>query len=398
MKRALVLALVLVLVSCKKTEADEWVSVRRGDLELGVACTGKLVAVDSDLLGPPHIAEKWEFKIAMLAPEGATVKKGEPVVAFDTTDLKEKRDQKANERDTAVKEIEKAVATAALARRDEELKISEAEAAVRKAKLKLDRPEDLTASNELAIAKLDLELAEAELVHERAKATASRRRDEVAVARLQERKNRAEARVRETDADVDRLTVLAPRDATVIYRADEEDQKKKKVGDSVYREQKVLETATLDRMIATADVDEVDAAKPVVGQHVTLQLDALPDSSYGGKIAEIGATVQRQSQKSGVKIVHVEIALDGTDAVRMRPGMRFRGNIETGRVAQVVIVPSSAIFLTREGPVAYRKKRSGYETVRLELGRRNTTSVEVRSGLAPGDEVSTADKAREEKR
>lgn len=398
MRGALLLGLVLLVPACRKAEADEWVSVRRGDLELGVACTGKLVAVDSDLIGPPPVTDKWEFKIAMLTPEGAAVKKGEPVIAFDSTDVKEKRDQTANERDTAVKEIEKAVATAAIARRDTELKTSEAEAALRKARLKLDRPEDLTASNELATAKLDLELAEAELVHERAKAVASRRRDEVAVSRLQERRARAEARVREADADIERLTVLSPRDATVIYRVDDEEQKKKKVGDSVYRGQKVLETATLDRMIAKAEVDEVDAAKPVVGQHVTLQLDALPDATYGGKIVTIGATVQRQSQKTGVKVVHVEIALDGTDAVRMRPGMRFRGTVETGRVSQAVLVPSSAIFFTHDGPVAYRKKRNGYETVRLALGSRNTTSVEVRAGLEPGDEVSTSDKAREDKR
>lgn len=391
--RALLL-LALVLVSCKKSEADEWVSVKRGDLELGVDCTGKLVAVDSDLVGPVPVANRWNFKIAMIAPEGTKVKKGEPVIAFDPTEVMEQRDQTTSERDSAQKEIERAASTAAIARRDEELHLAEAEAKVRKAKLKLDRPEDLTASNELAIAKLDLALAEAELVHERAKAIASRHRDEAAMARLQQRRTRAGTRVDEMDASIERMTVKALRDATVIYIEDEEG-KKRKVGDSAYVGQKVLETATLDHMIAKADVDEIDAARPAVGQHVSLQLDALPDATYGGTISAIGATVQRQSQKTAVKVVRVEIALDGTDAVRMRPGMRFRGKIETGRVAQAVLVPSSAVFLTREGPVAYRKKRSGFETVHLELGRRNAATVEVKSGLEPGDQVSTADKARE---
>ena len=394
--RRLVLLALPALVACQPSKAsgDEWATVRRGDLELGVECTGKLVALDSDALGPPPISDQWEFKIAMMAPEGAEVKKGEPVLAFDPTDLKQRLDTKRNERDAIAKETDKAIANAQIVRRDEDLRIAEADAHVRKATLKLDRPEDLTASIELATAKLDLELAKAELVHEKAKAAAARRQDEVLVSTWQERRARAEARIRETEADIDRMTVKAPRDATVIYVQDLDDGKKK-VGDSAWRQERVIETATLDRMIAKADVDEVDASKPVVGQHVALHLEAMPDVTYGGTISAIGNTVQRQSKKNPLKVVRLTITLDKTDSIRMRPGMRFRGAVETGRVAAAILVPTNAIFLTAHGPVAYRKTRSGYETVPLALGKRNATWAEVTSGLAAGDEVSRVDRSRE---
>jgi hypothetical protein len=49
------------------------------------------------------------------------------------------------------------------------------------------------------------------------------------------------------------------------------------------------------------------------------------------------------------------------------------------------------VFVTPDGPVAYRKTAGGLERVRLALGRRNATAIEVTSGLAPGDRVSRVD-------
>ncbi len=59
----------------------EWVEVEKGDLVLGIEATGALEAVDSNRLGPPMIPDMWRFRISMIAPEGAEVKKGQPVLA-----------------------------------------------------------------------------------------------------------------------------------------------------------------------------------------------------------------------------------------------------------------------------------------------------------------------------
>src|SRR5205823_9066277 len=71
----------------------EWVNVARGDLVTGVEVTGTLAAVESDILGPPQIPDVWDFKISMLAPEGTEVKKGRPLLAFDTTNLQHRLDE-----------------------------------------------------------------------------------------------------------------------------------------------------------------------------------------------------------------------------------------------------------------------------------------------------------------
>ena len=63
-----------------------------------------------------------------MAPEGVAVKKGESVLRFDDSTLTHKLEEKQNESASVNKQIEKKLSDAKLARRDEELKIAEAEA------------------------------------------------------------------------------------------------------------------------------------------------------------------------------------------------------------------------------------------------------------------------------
>ena len=83
--------------------------------------------------------------------------------------------------------------------------------------------------------------------------------------------------------------------------------------------------------------------------------------------------------------------LEATDPRKMRPGMRFRGVIETGRIENALLVPADAVFPTDEGPVAFRRSAVGYGKRVLTLGARNESSVEVKSGLNAGDRVARRD-------
>ena len=87
----------------------EWLRASRGDLVTGIEVTGTLVALGSDLLGPPQIPDVWDFKISMMAPEGSDVKKGQPVLGFDTTELQRRFEEKKAESDEALKQIEAGV-------------------------------------------------------------------------------------------------------------------------------------------------------------------------------------------------------------------------------------------------------------------------------------------------
>jgi hypothetical protein len=221
--------------------AEDWAVVRREDLVLGVDVAGSLRAVTADFLGPPVIPDYWDFKIPFMAPEGATVKKGDPVLKFDDSELVRKLEERKNDAASVRKQIEKKLSDEKLARRDEELKIAEAEAKLRKAQLKVDVPSDLVGSVELAKAKIDAELAGKGVAFERTRADLARKADDAELASLNEEGRRADERVADIEKYIASVSLVAPRDGIVIYTANR-DGVKKKVGDGTWRAEKTLET------------------------------------------------------------------------------------------------------------------------------------------------------------
>jgi HlyD family secretion protein len=372
------------------SEQARFATVERGVLVVDVDVSGTLRAVDSLPIGPPAIPGVWSYKIAMMAPEGEPVAQGQPILAFDTSELERRLESKQSERDSAAEQLEMKQSAAKVAEQDARLALAEAEAARHKAELKAEAPPDLTAVVELEKARLDLELATAKVAYLRRKGESRRRSEQAELERWRSQRDRAEGRVTEMTAAVAQLSVTAPRAGTVIYETSWQGEKKK-VGDAAWRGEQVLQVASLARMEAQGEVDEVDASRVAVGQPVSLRLDAQADVELRGSIREISRTVQRQSPDNPLKVVRLEIALEAREGAHLRPGMRFRGNVEMARVEDVLLVPLEAIVATPEGPVAHRRTAGGgIEPVRVTLGRRNAEQVEVTDGLAEGDELEAA--------
>lgn len=401
---AIVIAVAAVLTAAgwtrNKLAADrqgEWVRVTRGDLVSGIDITGTLAAVDSGSFGPPQINDTWDFKISMLAPEGIDIKKGQPVMAFDTSELRKRLDEKSAESEQARKEIEKKRADLALRREDERLQLADAEARVRKAELKLERSTDIVSVKERKQVELDFGVAKNEAKTIRLRIASLERAASAEIALLTSKQQHAAAVVTDTQDAIQKMTVTAPRNGTIVYvtnwRGD-----KKKVGDSVWRMERVVEIPDLERMMAKGEVDESDAGKVAVGQRVSVTLDAHPDEELHGTIKETARTVQRQPGSSNkLKILRVDIVLDKTDPAKMRPGMRFHGTVELSRAKNAVLVPRNAVYLSPRGPVAYRRGLFSVTTVPLRLGTQNEKSIEVLSGLDSKDRVLVPKADKEQK-
>jgi HlyD family secretion protein len=378
-----------LLASChKRTGELQFVDVKRDDLVIGVEVTGELAAVDSLDVRPPALQDVWDFKIANIAAEGDEVKVGEPVIGFDASDLTRSLDTMKNESDAAQKKLDKKRDDAALARRDDELKVSEAEAGLRKATLKVV-PSDLVATSELEQVKLDEQTAKLVLAGAKNHAEQSKRSDAQEIEQLTQKATYAKHRVELLQKNIGGMQEMAPRAGTIVYPTNWRGEKHK-VGDGVWRMETIMQIVGLGKMLGKGQVDEVDIARVALGQIVTLRLDALPDSKLTGKVEEIAKSVEAKSQTDPSKIVKLKLTID-TTKLPLRPGMRFRGQVETQKLPKVVQVPTEAVFVTPDGPVAYRKTGTGVERVKLVLGKRSTTAIEVTSGLAPGDQVSRVD-------
>jgi HlyD family secretion protein len=392
---ALAVCLWLVAGRAAASGNGDWVEVRRDDLVIGAPVAGTLSSVQAVRIGPPQIQEVWDYKIAFLAPEGVQVRAGEPVLGFDTSELEQRLLDKMAERDSAQKELEKRQTNLEISRRQDELQLAEAQARQRRAALKVDVPPDLISSKELAKLREDLALANREISYLKQRLRLQNLQAGTEIGALAKRRDRAAGRVREMEDAIRRMTVTAPRDGTVVYVADGQGEKKK-VGDSCWRGQSVLEIPDLRSMRAEGEIDEADAGRIAVGQRVTLRLDAHPDDVFTGRVRSIGGAVRSRSEFNPLKVVNLEIDLDRTDPQRMRPGMRFTGTVEIERIPRALVAPAEAVFNRPDGPVVFRKRGWGNEEVRPVLGQRNERLVEIRSGLASRDLISRRDLSEEE--
>ena len=77
------------------------IHVERGDLVTSVEVTGALRAVETSALGPPQVRDVWQFKIAMMADEGTEVVAGQPILAFDASELQQRLQSKSADRHRA---------------------------------------------------------------------------------------------------------------------------------------------------------------------------------------------------------------------------------------------------------------------------------------------------------
>jgi HlyD family secretion protein len=376
--------------------AGDWVEVKKDDLAFEVEVTGQLVSVETALLGPPQVEDVWQYKIAMLATEGDDVKAGAPVLAFDTDQLQRELQEKIAEADSARKEIEKRRADLALNTRDEELKLAEAEARLRKAEMKLLSPEDLSGSSERKEIELDRLTGERESKHRRERLSMLARSAEEQVHLLQAKLDNAARRVDQIRSGIAKMTVRAPADGTIVYVSNWRGEKKK-VGDTCWIQEKVIEIPDLKRMRGEGEVDEADAGRVTVGQKATLRLDALPDEDIPGRVVEIGRTVQRpRGNVSPTKVLNVRLSLENVNPEKMRPGMRFQGTLETGRVEGVVVAPVEAFRWSGGEVTAEKRTPFGSQRTAVKLGRRSSRFVEVVEGLEPGDRILVPKAADEE--
>ena len=278
--------------------------VSRGDLVLTVEVEGELAAVRSVELSVPPVTEV-EFKIAFLAPEGTTVRKGDPVMRFDTETLERQLAQKKAEYEEAAKKVEQKEIDLRMKLLDIEQRMAQATADLGRARLKVEVPAEVQQRIELEKARLDAKGLERDLENMRAEKRSTQALVGAELDSLRGQRDRALGRVRELEDGIARMTVGAPQDGIVVYRTNWRDEKKK-VGDSVWFGETILALPDLTEMMGDGFVDESDGGPVKEGQPVTLRLEARPDFDVRAQVKRIARTVKQRSWRTPLKGYRVE--------------------------------------------------------------------------------------------
>ncbi len=131
------------------------------------------------------------------------------------------------------------------------------------------------------------------------------------------------------------------------------------------------------------DIDEADISKISEGQQAEVTLNAYPDQTFTGSVAEILPATKTTA--SGATVVTVRIALDNP-GVKLIANLNGDASIVLSQAPNALAIPQEA--LTEDNKVVVQTP-NGLETRQVTPGLKSDTDVEIVSGLHDGDQVVT---------
>ena len=242
---------------------------------------------------------------------------------------------------------------------------------------------------------------------------------------------RAEGALRQIRDLLSKTTIVSPNDGTISTLPARVGQRV--VGTSQFAGTEVMRIANLNNMEAVVGVNENDVVNVKVGDGARISVDAYPDRQIRGVVREIASTAATKNQGTQEEVTNFEVKISIADpAVTLRPGMSATADIETATVPNAVVVPIQAVTVREAGSnlspeererqtaterardagdnraditntaeqsrkqrelreklqrVVFVKTGDTVKMQKVETGIADTTYIEIKSGIAPGQEV-----------
>jgi cobalt-zinc-cadmium efflux system membrane fusion protein len=156
-------------------------------------------------------------------------------------------------------------------------------------------------------------------------------------------------------------------------------------GSAVTPGERLFVVSDLSSLWAIAEVDETRLSLVRAGEPATVRVSAYPGEAFEGTVSFVGDVVNPRTRR-----ITVRCQLPNPDG-RLKPEMFAAVSLGTSEPAPVLVVPQAAIqeiqgrplvfVLTPEGSFVRRDVQTGSEADGL---------VEVRAGLAEGEQVATS--------
>jgi len=352
---------------------------------------GDLKALKSvTISAPPDVGM---LQILKIAPDGSQVKKGDVVVEFDPSKTKQELAQDKSILKSADAQIEQARAQGKLTDEEDTTAVMKARFDVESAKLDASKSEIVSriegAESQLKVADAEQSLRQAE-----EKLKADRAKTAAAVDAYRHASGKAKFDEERASHGLDSMILKAPADGTIslvpVWHSGSEGPFK--AGDQVWSGAPIAELPDASSLRIIAHVDETERGRLVLGQPATVQLDAIADRQFTGKIVSIG-TIASMDFSAGwpfPRNFSLDVAIDQSDA-RLRPGMTVQITVIIDRIPNSISIPTQASFVKSGRTVAYVWNGSKFDERTIQIERRSRDRALISSGLAPGDRVALKD-------
>jgi multidrug resistance efflux pump len=326
--------------------------VESGALLDVVALTGRITADDKERFRAP-IVPNWRVTVKWLAPEGAVVAAGDPIVRFDTGSLQAEFETAEISLTDKLSEAALREAEAAATELDKQLILERARIELEKAKVQAAVPKEVQPARDWEDKQLALEKAQSGL-----------QTAEVVLASVTE-KNQAEARQRQVDIEMtqdkltrvktqlDAMTLVAKQSGVLVLETNWRTGKRMKAGDQTWSTAPIAHIPDLEATRVLAFAGEAELSKLAVGQPARLKLDAAPSREFRGKITSVARSGDPNDLWGKSPLYPIDIAIETADLDLMRQGMSVRAEVLVESAAASLQVPVAALR-TRDGKYSVR--------------------------------------------
>ena len=367
------------------------VEVKRGEFVDAIQFRGELKAMKSVTVSAP--AGAGDLQILKLVADGTQVKQGDEIVVFDPSKTQQ---DLANDRSilkSAQAEIEQTRAQNLLSEEKDKTALMKARYDVAVAKLEASKGE-IVSRIEGQEAKLKLDGAEQAQREAQTRLDSDIAMDKAAVAGKEQASKKAAYDAQRAEQALGAMTLKSPSDGTIsllsVWHIGGEGPFK--AGERAWPGAPLAELPDADSLRIAARVDETERGRLAIAQPATLQLDAIADRQFTGKLEHIG-TIATSDFSAGWPIpknFDLEISVDQADP-RFRPGMTVQVTIILERVPNAITIPAQASFLKSGQTVAYLWDGSKFKEQKIQVERTSRDNVLVSQGLKPGDLVALQD-------
>lgn len=370
--------------------------VQRAEFLDALEFRGEVKAMRSvTVAAPPDIGS---LQIVKIVTDGAQVKQGDVVVEFDASKTRQDLDQDRSVVKSADAQIEQSRAAGKLTEEEDTTALMKARYDVESAKLDASKSEIVSkidgAEAELKVkdAEQDLRQAEAKLKSDQAKNTATIDGYRHASAKARFDEQRAERALNS-------MQVKAPSAGSVSLVSIWHDGSEGpfKAGERAWSGASIAELPDASSLRIAAHVDETERGKLALAKAVTVQLDAINDRQFTGKIERIGtiATTDFSAGWPFPRNFKLDIAIDQNDP-RFRPGMTAQITAIIDRIPNAISIPVQASFMKSGHTVVYVWDGSKFKERAVQIERRSRDRALISSGLAPGDRIALQDPTEKE--
>jgi HlyD family secretion protein len=331
----------------------------------------------------------------LLVEKGDSVRSGQVLAYLDDREIRAQLEQARALRMAADARLKEALSGS----RPQEIQrataaLEEAEATAKTTSYSLDRARRLHAGGVLAQQELD----NAQNAHDVAVAQAKVAKENLELARIGPRQEQIElaraqlaesdAAVRWLEAQLENTIIRAPVDGTVLERLIEQGEMVT-TGYVSGRGAKsaFCSIANLRDLEVELDINESDIPRVHLDQDCVVSPDSYPDRKYRARVREIAPEANRQKAT-----IQVKVSIQDPDEY-LRPETNAKVNfLEAKKEAATaresrILIPKAAIVTSGSGSGVFLFKEGRAVRQGIETGRELWGQVEVKSGLAGGEQL-----------